>query len=454
MNHEGNKIQHLYLRAGFGATPAEWSEAGAVGTAVDRLFRESEEWKDMDFIPYPLKKGKKASGFSILRMIVKSRRQKEDLNIVWMNRMAGGKAMLREKMTMFWHNHFATSVPFGYLMQVQNNTLRKHALGRFDDMLHAVSKDPAMILYLNNQQNRKGAPNENFAREVMELFTLGEGHYGEKDIKEAARAFTGWAVNREGRYTFNTHHHDDGEKEFLGMRGRLAGEDIINRLLAQRRTAEFIVDKVFRAFVNNRPDERIVAKLAAEFYDSGYDIGGLMRSIFTSDWFYAAENTGNLICSPVELLVRLKRMVDLQFEDDTVLLNMQRALGQVLFFPPNVAGWKGGAAWVDSSTLLLRLSLAQAILHRGTIRFNAKPAFEDKPDREPESKEHKLLTDWSLFTHAFAGEEKLQAVLQDYLLQCDTSRVYETDHPFNGTGASRIIRTAAYLMSLPEFQLV
>jgi hypothetical protein len=458
MKADGKKIQHLYLRAGFGATPAEWQTAGDVSTVVDRLFRDSELVHDLDFIAYPLKRGREASGLAILKMIVKSRRQLEDLNIVWLNRMASGHAMLREKMTFFWHNHFATSVPFGYLMQVQNNTLRKHALGKFGDMLHAVSRDPAMILYLNNQQNRKGAPNENFAREVMELFTLGEGHFSETDIKEAARAFTGWTVNREGKYVFEERRHDDGEKEFLGARGPFNGDDIIDQLLAQRRTAEFVVTKIYRAFVNDTPVPSRVDTLARDFFDSGYDIGALMHAIFTADWFYDGENTGNIICSPVELLVRLKRTIDLQFEDDTILLRMQRALGQVLFFPPNVAGWKGGPAWIDSSTLLLRLSLAQSILHKGTITFNAKPAFEDRP-REPDDKAHKLLTDWSLFTQAFAKtqESALQDTLEDYLLQCDTGRVRpaeELHHPTDGTAETRIIKTAAYLMSLPEYQLV
>ena len=164
-------------------------------------------------------------------MIVKSQEQLKELNLSWIEKMTANNNPLLERLTFFWHNHFATSVPFAYLMQQQNNTIRKFALGKFSDLLFAIAKDPAMIIYLNNQQNKKTAPNENFAREVMELFTLGEGKYSENDIKEAARAFTGWNSNKKGEFEFIAKDHDDTEKEFLGKKGNFNGDDILKIIL-------------------------------------------------------------------------------------------------------------------------------------------------------------------------------------------------------------------------------
>ncbi|HLG36038.1 MAG TPA: DUF1800 family protein, partial [Bacteroidia bacterium] len=218
MTSQRKKLQHLYLRAGFGELPfvIKQKENLSLQQNVDSLFSDSEKTEDLDLIPYPLEGKEDASNMRILRMVIKSREDVQKLNYHWLYRMTVTKASLREKMTFFWHNHFSTSVPFAYLMQQQNNMLRKHALGKFSDMLRAVSKDAAMMIYLNNQQNTKEAPNENFAREVMELFTLGIGHYTDQDIKEAARAFTGWRINRKGEFEMNAKQHDDREKNFLG----------------------------------------------------------------------------------------------------------------------------------------------------------------------------------------------------------------------------------------------
>jgi uncharacterized protein (DUF1800 family) len=196
------QIQHLYLRAGFGETPAVIKQKMniSIDKLVDELFNNSKQYKQLTYLENPADSNE-VSNFKILLLLLRSRDQMQELNIDWLNNIYITKAVLREKMTLFWHDHFATSTQLAYLMQVQNNTLRKHALGKFDKLLHAIATDPAMIIYLNNQQNKKDAPNENFAREVMELFTLGEGNlYTEKDIKEAARAFTGWTVNKRGKF--------------------------------------------------------------------------------------------------------------------------------------------------------------------------------------------------------------------------------------------------------------
>jgi uncharacterized protein (DUF1800 family) len=393
-------------------------------------------------------------------MVLKSRKDLEELNGEWMFKMAYTKAVLREKMTFFWHNHFATSVPFAYLMQVQNNTLRRMALGKFGDILHAVAKDPAMLLYLNNQQNKKDHPNENFGREVMELFTLGIGHYTEQDIKEGARAFTGWAVNAKGEFEFHPRQHDDGEKEFLGRKGNFNGDDILNILLEEKQTANHIVTKIYRDFVNPDVNKVRVEKLAAEYYSSGYDTQALMHSIYSSDWFYDEENIGVKIASPVELLVRYKKLVEFEFKKPKDQLNLQRALGQVLFFPPSVAGWKGGTDWIDSASLLIRLSIPQYMVNGSSIKLKAKPAFEEQPEESVEKIDNdKVDSDWSALIASLQNEhdEKLSEVLFNNFIQCNAQYInhdlIKTKNE-NLSKEKRLIQTMANVFSLPEFQLI
>ncbi len=210
------KVQHLFLRAGFGESPTVIKQKtnSSIEVLVDELFTQSKQFRSLNYLEDPVK-GKSVSNFKLLIALLRAPEQARQLNLEWMEMLTTSSAQLREKMTYFWHDHFATSTQFAWLMQVQNNTLRKNALGKFGKLLHAIAKDPAMIIFLNNQQNKKDHPNENFAREVMELFTLGEGNlYTEKDIKEAARAFTGWTVNKKGQFEFIEKEHDSGEKEF------------------------------------------------------------------------------------------------------------------------------------------------------------------------------------------------------------------------------------------------
>jgi uncharacterized protein (DUF1800 family) len=459
------KIQHLFLRAGFGETPGRVREVLniPINNIVDDLFRTSKEYKDINYLPYPLKENQEEKGvnaFQAVKMILKSKQDLEELNGEWLFKMAYTKSVLREKMTFFWHNHFATSTPFAYLMQMQNNMLRKLALGKFGDMLHAVAKDPAMILYLNNQQNKKGHPNENFAREVMELFTLGVGHYTEKDIKEAARAFTGWTVNAKGEFEFHAKQHDDGEKEFIGRKGNFNGEDILNILLEDKQTAKYIVTKIYRDFVNPIVDSKRVDTLADEYFNSGYDTEKLMRSIFTSDWFYADENIGVKISSPVELIVRYKKLLALEFKKQKTQLDVQKALGQVLFFPPNVAGWKGDTNWIDSTSLLLRLSIPQYVVNGSSLELKSKPAFEENPEEEVQKIDNdRLESDWSNLLAAFQNEseDKLADILFENFIQCNSEQINKETVKTKNKNLSkekRLIQTMANVMSLPEFQLI
>ena len=220
-----------------------------------------------------------------------------------------------------------------------------------------------MLQFLNNQQNRKARPNENFAREVMELFTLGRGNYSETDVKEAARAFTGWGYDGQGNFIFRERDHDAGPKTFLGLSGNLTGEDVLRRILEQPAAATFLVTKVYRFFVSDVPDPARIEPLAGAFRKSGYDIADLMERLLSADWFYDPANVGSHIKSPVELLAGIRRTLNVKIDNPLPLLGYQKALGQTLFQPPNVAGWPGGRSWIDSSSLLLRLQLP-AILFR------------------------------------------------------------------------------------------
>ncbi|HEU4717418.1 MAG TPA: DUF1800 domain-containing protein, partial [Bacteroidia bacterium] len=266
MISESRQMHHLLLRAGFGMTPEleKKFDRKSRQEAVDEIFKDAAIDQDLLYIQKPKTNDKgEVRPLKVVVLILKSQKEKEMLNLAWIDRMAVAKAQLREKMTMFWHNHFATSAPFGWLMQVQHNTLRKYALGSFRDMLHAISVDPAMIIWLNNQQNKKDAPNENFAREVMELFTLGEGNgYTENDIRQAARAFTGWTVNKKGDFEFHPKEHDDGVKEIFGKSGNFDGSDVIDMLLEKPELAVFICRKIYRWFVNSEVDEERVQDLA------------------------------------------------------------------------------------------------------------------------------------------------------------------------------------------------
>ncbi len=276
----------------------------------------------------------------------------------WVQEMLATPSPLTERMTLFWHNHFVSSqqkVRIARLMYGQNAMLRANALGNFGTLLHAAAKDPAMLIYLDSAQNRKGQPNENFAREVMELFTAGEGKYTETDIKEAARAFTGWSVNREtGEYLFRPGAHDYGYKTVLGKSGQFDGDAVLDILLAQPATAEFITAKLWREFVSPDPDPREVKRIAQAFRSSSYDIRTALRGVLLSDAFWARDNRGTLVKSPIEFVVGSLRQLEIPPPNGLPFAVLAAGMGQNLFSPPNVKGWPGGNAWIDANTLLAR----------------------------------------------------------------------------------------------------
>lgn len=321
----------------------------------------------------------------------KSRDAIRNLNLYWINEMVNSEAQLREKLAFFWHGHFACRNLNVFYQQQLLDVIRSNALGSFRDMLHEVSKTAAMLNFLNNNQNKKDHPNENFAREVMELFTMGRGNYTEEDVKEGARAFTGWGANARGEFVFRKNVHDDGRKNFLGKTGNFDGDDVLEILLDQKQTARFISKKIYRFFVNDIVDEQKAESLADIFYKSDYDISKLMEEIFTSDWFYDEKNVGTKIKSPIELLVGIQRMLPMKLENEEALLLLERVLGQILFYPPNVAGWPGGKTWIDSSTLMMRMRIPQMINDQD--EFNVKPKTDDDQMMGRNDDEEKLKSD-------------------------------------------------------------
>lgn len=305
----------------------------------------------------------------------KNREGVRNLNLTWLREMINSGSQLREKMAFFWHGHFACRNLNIFYQQELIDVIRQNALGNFGVLLKEVSRSAAMLNFLNNQQNRKGHPNENFAREVMELFTLGRGHYTENDIKEAARAFTGWGSNVQGDFVFRKGQHDEDTKTVLGHTGKLDGDAVLNILLEEKQTARFICTKIYRFFVNDQPDQEKIEWLADRFYKSEYEISSLMEDIFTSDWFYEEKNIGTRIKSPVELLAGIQRMLPMTLQNEESMLILQRILGQMLFYPPNVAGWAGGKTWIDSSTLMMRMRIPQ--LFNDEDEMNVRPKDDD-----------------------------------------------------------------------------
>jgi uncharacterized protein (DUF1800 family) len=320
----------------------------------------------------------------------KSTESIKSLNESWMLQMVQSEAQLREKVAFFWHGHFACRNLNIFYQQLLLDEIRKHALGSFRTLLKKVSQSAAMIFFLNNQQNKKGQPNENFAREVMELFTIGRGNYTETDIKEAARAFTGWTAQPNGNFLFRPQLHDDGEKSFLKKNGRFSGEDILDILLEQPQTALYLVKKIYRFYVNEEklPDEQI-GWLTKRFYENDYNISQLLIDIFSSSWFFDRENIGVKIKSPVELLVGMRRFPGIQFELPATSLMIQNLLGQILFYPPSVAGWPGGRNWIDSSSLLFRLQIPMAIAKNQSLNVSIRQDDDvqmGNQNRTPENK--------------------------------------------------------------------
>ncbi|MEL6720264.1 MAG: DUF1800 domain-containing protein [Bacteroidota bacterium] len=457
------QIKHLYWRAGFGLSPGEWNYAKTISLsdALEQLFTTNK----IQVLQAPQVARVNPDRSNEEKAEVK-KLQRQSLNkqkVDWIYRMASPKEnALLERMSLFWHGHFACISRRSALAVQQINTIREHALGNFRHLLLAISKDASMIRFLNNQQNKKESPNENFAREVLELFTIGRGNYTEQDIKEAARAFTGWTSNRQGEFVFRKWAHDEGSKTFLGKKGNWNGEDIIDIILEQKETALFLTNKIYRYFVNPIVDENRVYQLAKSFYQSNYDIEALMRQIFTSEWFYDSKNIGVKIKSPVDLMAGIIRTFDAEFSAPAPLIRLQKLLGQELFNPPNVAGWKGNQNWIDHATLMMRLNMPNhfvSLSQKGKSSYNAKAVQEMMTEMKDQnfSKEGRvyLTFDPVLKMLEEQSADGIFEELSGYLLQMQSSLSREEIEPFvlKSSRARYVQSMMLRLMSLPEYQM-
>lgn len=469
---ESRKIQHLMWRVGCGLTPTQYAKLGS-GThqqVIDQFFTEAKKVKPIDLEPGDLigkAEYRKASKEEKRELKKLARKRIKNINHECLRRLAFEKGELREKMVLFWHNHFSSFTIFPGWVLKQNNLVREHALGSFRDLLMGISKNPVMLTYLNNQQNKKGHPNENFAREVMELFTLGRGNYTEKDIQEAARAFTGWTTNLKGEFEFQAFSHDDGEKTFFGKSGNFSGEDIIDMVLEKREASKFITTKVYKEFVNGEVNQEHINLLAKNFYESDYNIESLMREIFTSDWFYDEKNIGARVKSPIELITGLMKSFNMEFTDADSLIKIERILGQVLFNPPNVAGWPGGLNWIDSSSLMFRLRMAEFIFNNAEIDFEPKEELGMEMEEVsmqlndgPKGMGGKISvkTDLTEFISQFStyNETEIFDTLADYLIihqKTPLDRKVIEKHLHKSNKAEHITGLTVMMLSTPQYQL-
>lgn len=343
-------IAHLIRRAGFGSTPQEMRRYCLVG--YDQL---------LDELLYPEKSDNSVLE-SQLTTLGLDFTKLPDIQRWWLYRMCFTRCPLQEKMTLFWHGHFATSnkkVGSPFAMYIQNLSFRKYALGDFQQLLLTISKDPAMIIWLDNQQNRKGKPNENYGREIMELFTMGIGNYNEDDVKEAARAFTGWHTNIVA-YKKNAKQHDDERKVFLGQKGNWDGEDIVRILAYQPATAHFLAKKLIRFFVMDDPPDSMVKRIAERYIESDRNIREVMSAIFKDKNFLSKKAYHGKIKSPIELAVGTLKSLQVKQLDESLPAQIER-MGQSLFQPPNVKGWDGGKAWISSDKMMARFNFAATV---------------------------------------------------------------------------------------------
>ncbi len=372
---------HLLGRTGFGLASSTWSDYKNLNRdeAVDFLLGQQDTRSTIDEptfvdsdIYQRLYSGKlsKAEKKKLRKNDVKDHRWK--LAVWWWSEMLSTKSTLHERMVLFWHSHFTSDVrkthaPFIY---EQNQIFRKHGLGDYRVLLREVISGPAMQLFLDNTRNRKGKPNENLARELLELFTLGVGNYTEDDVQEVARALTGWKISKDRKATlFKTRYHDSGVKTILGKTGGWDMQDVLNILLESPKTFEFLTSKLWREFVSPKPDRAEVLRLSRLFQQSDYSIVELVRALLKSDAFWAEKNRMALVKSPVELAVGAIRDYSIPIKTLKPTIKKVTDCGQKLFYPPDVKGWRGHTAWLSTDTIVQRQALLENLLKRKKREF-------------------------------------------------------------------------------------
>lgn len=482
--------RHLLWRAGFGGTQAQinFLHRQGPGGAVDAMlgFEKAEGYEAVkpddfrDDIMAPLSReqqqqvarARRSQDEDVLAQFRRTRQEREQedrrqiysLQRWWLRRMIESPRPLEEKLTLLWHGHFATSyrtIENSYHMFQQNQLFRRHAAGSFGTLLESIVRDPAMIAYLDNNDSRKGQPNENLARELMELFSLGEGNYSEQDIKEGARALTGYTFEFND-FRFREEWHDTGSKAVLGARGKLDGEGFVKAILSQRVCAEFIALKVYRYFVGDVPERSskgfgaaasVVRSMGDTLREANYEMRPMLRRLFMSEHFHDPAVRLARVKSPAELIVGAVRSFNAPVRDLGILNDAMNLMGQELLFPPSVKGWDGGRSWVNTSTLFVRANIMNFILTGRTPHgydalaeshaFDAaKLLAEASEATDGKQQDHGILARW-LMTFALGAppdEDKARTV-EEYLRS-------------QGEVTSESIgRTLALIAAMPEYQV-
>ncbi len=485
------QARHLLLRAGFGGTPEQIRTLANWGPerAVDHLLNvEAVEYKrptaeefDKNIMRPPSEAeqaeyraaARRGDEDTLARFRLQQqqseradRDQVRQMQRWWLTRLIETPKPLEEKMTLFWHGHFATShrtIENSYHMYMQNQLFRSKALGNFGELLFAIIRDPAMIAYLDNNDSRAGMPNENLARELMELFSLGVGNYTEQDIKEGARALTGYTYADDAFY-FNERNHDQGSKAILGARGNLDGDDFVKAILGKRECARFISMKLYDFFalhvLHGLPEgpegkavDRAIGQMAAEMLRSRYDVKPVLRKLFLSEHFYHPRVMNERIKSPAEVVVGAVRSLRAPVRDLNVLLQAMDLMGQSLMFPPSVKGWDGGRAWINTATLFVRQNILNFVLTgKLPVGYDAKVA-DEKFDPSP------LLAP---LAQAEAGAERDARRVAEYLLRFAVGRAddvaMEKLVAFSGVNGGKVTPDLVtgmlvLISALPEYQL-
>ncbi len=439
------RVGHLYRRAAFGATRAELETGVKIGpdALLDTLLKGKDGLVAFDAEMEPLAK-------NIARY-----NDVAHLRAWWLARMLHTPHPLQEKITLFWHNHFATSyakVQSARFMLGQYELMRRHALGSFASLLRAMSVDPAMLIWLDGRDSKKGNPNENYAREIMELFSLGVGHYTELDIRQAARAFTGWEIQGT-QAVFNPKQHDEGEKTVLGQTGRWKSDDIVRICLEQKSTATFLVGKFYRFLIaeSETPSPELLEPLAERFRKSGYDTADLVRAMLSSNLFFSNRAYRACVKSPVDFVLNIVRGLEGKIGTTALALSLEQ-LGQNIFSPPSVKGWDGGRSWLNGQTLLFRQNLALALTSTEDPRFGRRCDPAETARKYGKKSDVELVEFFlNLFLQGDVSEETKKRLLdyQHHAHKLPTPVYWSQDDVAN----HRIRSLCHLVLTLPEFQL-
>lgn len=441
---------HLLRRAGFGGAEADVARLAALGTAgaVDSLLHPSGP--DVDLPAYPE-----------TALLYDRAKARQTVQLAWLRRMLRTNRPLAEKMTLFWHGHFATSLQKVQPPQMaqQIELFRTLGLGRFPALLSAVTRDPAMLIWLDNRANAKAHPNENYAREVMELFALGLGNYTEDDVKEAARAFTGWTLDKNQQAQFVPARHDDGTKTVLGQSGFFGADDVIAIIVAQPVHQRFVARKLLEFFVYSDPEPELIEAAANVYALSGFDVARTVGTILRSNVFYSPRAYRALPKSPVELAIGTLRYIGAQDVPPGIVYQLAR-MGQEPLNPPSVKGWDGGPAWINTSTLLARFNFVNALVAQTAPAKNGTAAVS-APNVAPDDLVRRCGMDVAKIAAAIVGgtvqndvTSDVRATLVAYLNSQTPSAGAANPLPFGPENYQDKIRGAlALTLNLPVNQL-